>query len=150
MSIHHRRSARFATAVAVLTSLASLASASPALAKTLVTYEKSGGIAALAATMTVTEAGSLRITNDRPRNGAKAVRRYKLTATERRALARALRDAHVSTLRAEYAPRIPIADGFTQTLRYGGRRITVRDGARPPARLQSLLTRLTRLAGRAR
>jgi hypothetical protein len=124
--------------------LASLALASPAAAKTLVRYEKSGGFAGIQVTLSVSDAGGATLTRGR---GAGA-RHFKLTSTQLRGLRKALRDARFSTLRALYAPKVPIADGFTRSVRYAGRAVTVRDGAKPPSRLSRLLERLEKLASR--
>jgi hypothetical protein len=130
-------------AVAVL--LASLVLASPAgAAKTLVTYEQSGGIAGIQTSMSVTELGSARVTSSR----SAGIKRFKLTASELRALKRDLRDARFSTLRSIYDSKSPVADGIAQTVSYARHRVTVSTGGRPPERLRRLLTRLGRLASR--
>ena len=49
----------------VLSALASLALASPAAAKTLVSYSKTGGIAGISVSMTVSDGGSARVTASR-------------------------------------------------------------------------------------
>ena len=130
-------------ALAVLAA-ASLAPAGPAPAKTLVRYEKSGGFAGIQVRLSVSAAGSASVTRGRLGDD----RRYKLTSTQLRGLRRALRDARFSTLRARYAPKVQIADGFTRSVRYAGRRVTVQDGAKPPARLRELLDRLEKLTSR--
>jgi hypothetical protein len=132
--------------MSALAAVLAVAVSSPAVAKTLVRYEKSGGIAGIQLTMTVTGAGGARITSTR----MSEVTRFTLPAAQRRALARALRGARVSTLRSRYVASTPIADGFVQTVRYAGHDVTVQDGGRPPARLRSLLNRLGRLAARTR
>jgi hypothetical protein len=130
------------TIVTIALAAASLALASPAAAKTLVRYEKSGGFAGIQVTLSVSDAGSATVTRGRLGND----RRFKLTSTQLRGLRKALRDARFSTLRARYAPKVQIADGFTRSVRYAGRGVTVSDGARPPARLSKLLERLEKLA----
>ena len=113
------------SAVAVAALLSALALASPAsAAKTLVSYEQSGGIA--------------------------GIRRFKLARAELHALKRDLRDARFSTLLSLYDSEVPIADGINQTVRYAGHRVTVSTGGRPPARLRKVLDRLSRVAARAR
>jgi hypothetical protein len=131
-------------AALALLAAASLAVASPAAAKTLVRYEKSGGIAGIQTTLTITTGGGATVKG----RIASATRRFKLTSTQLRGLRKALRDARFSTLRALYAPNVPIADGFTRGVRYAGRSVTVRDGGKPPARLSRLLERLERFASR--
>jgi hypothetical protein len=132
------------TMVAIVLTAASLALASPAAAKTLVRYEKSGGFAGIQVTLSVTAAGGATLARGRLGKD----RRFKLTSTQLRGLREALRDARFSTLRARYAPKVQIADGFTRSVRYAGRRVTVQDGAKPPARLSKLFERLEKLASR--
>jgi hypothetical protein len=131
-----------ALAVAVV---ASLAAASPAVAKTLVSYQESGGIAGISDSMTVSEGGSVVATSRR----AADMRRFKLTAADLRALRRDLRGARFSTLHAAYDGPGQVADGIAQTVRYGGHRVTVSTGGHAPARLSRLLARLDRIASRA-
>ena len=145
-----RRVTIVTTALAALAALATVAvlaatsraPASPAATKTLVRFEKSGGFAGIQVTLSVTDAGSASVTRGRLGKD----RRFKLTSTQLRGLRKALRDARFSTLRALYAPKVQIADGFTRSIRYAGRRVTVRDGAKPPVRLSRLLVRLEKLA----
>jgi hypothetical protein len=125
--------------------LASLALAGPAVAaKTLVTYEQSGGIAGIQTSLSVTVGGSARVTSSR----AMGIKRFKLTRDELHALKHALHDARFETLRSLYDSKVPVADGISQTVRYDGHRVTVGTGSRPPQRLRTLLTRLARLATR--
>jgi hypothetical protein len=133
---------RHLAATPALALVATLALSSPALATTLVRYEKSGGIAGIHLAMTVTRAGTAQVTVNH--GGTPA--RHRLTSRQVSALKRDLRDARFSTLKALYKPGTPVADGFTQTVRYAGRTVTVRDGGRPPARLSRLLARLSRIA----
>jgi hypothetical protein len=127
--------------VAVLAA-ASLALASPAAAKTLVRFDKSGGFAGIQVRLSVTDAGSATVTRSRLGKD----RRFKLSSVQLRGLRKALRDARFSTLLARYAPMVVVADGFTRSVRYAGRSVTVSDGARLPARLSRLLERLEQLA----
>ena len=125
--------------------LASLLVAAPASAKTLVRYDRSGGIAGIQETMTISTGGSVRVTGQR---GASAATSYRLSAKNLRGIKRRLRDARFSTLRARYVSREPIADGITQSVNYARRSVTVGDGAKPPERLRRLLSRLSQLAAR--
>lgn len=126
--------------------LAGLVVASPAAAgaRTLVSYEQSGGIAGLRTSLSVTLGGSARVTSSRTHG----ISRFKLSLTELHALKRELRDARFSTLRSLYDSDVPIADGIAQTVRYAGYRVTVSTGGRPPGRLRRVLDRLARLAAR--
>jgi len=124
--------------------VASLALAGPAGAKTLVSYEQSGGISGAQTAMSVTKLGGVRVTSSR----APGIRRFKLTPGELRGLKRDLRDARFETLRPIYDSKVPVADGIIQTVRYAGRRVTVSTGGRPPERLRKVLMRLARLASR--
>lgn len=134
-------------AVSLCAVLAGLVVASPvdAAAKTLVSYERSGGIAGIRTSLSVTVGGSARVTSSR-RAG---IKRFKLKSGELHALKRELRDARFSALRSLYDSDVPIADGIAQTVRYAGHRVTVGTGGRPPARLRKVLNRLSRLAARA-
>ena len=140
-----RRSLPYALALALLAG--ALAPAAPAAAKTLVRYDRAGGIAGIQEMMTVTTGGSVRVTGARR---ATATTRYRLTAKELRGLKRRLRDARFSTLRARYVSRYPVSDAITQTVSYARRSISVSDGAEPPERLTKLLTRLVQLIARKR
>jgi hypothetical protein len=126
-------------AVAVV---ASVALSAPAHAGTLVRYARSGGIAGIQVSLTVSDAGGVRVTRSRPAR----VRRSTLSGAQLRGLRWALHEARFSTLSALYAGERPVADGFVQQVRYAGRVVTVRDGGRPPPRLSRLLTRLAALA----
>lgn len=132
--------------IAVVAVLACLAAAGPAVAgaKTLVSYEQSGGIAGIRTSLSVTVGGSARVTTNR----SEGISRFKLTRSELHALKRELRAARFSTLRALYDSKTPISDGIAQTVRYAGRRVTVSTGGRPPARLRTVIDRLSRLAAR--
>lgn len=128
----------------VLSALASLALASPAAAKTLVSYSKTGGIAGISVSMTVSDGGSARVTASR----MGAATRFALSSAALRGLRRALKDARFSTLKRRYVSRYPVSDGITQVVRYAGRTVSVTDGAKPPERLRKLLSRLNGLASR--
>jgi len=127
----------------VLSALASLALASPAAAKTLVSYSKTGGIAGINVSMTVSDGGSARVTGSR----TGAAKRFSMSSRSLRALRRALKDARFSTLKRRYVSRYPVSDAITQTVRYAGRTVSVSDGGNPPERLRKLLSRLSGLAG---
>lgn len=124
---------------------ASLAPASPAAAKTLVSYEQSGGIAGFQTAMSVSVGGMASVTSNR----SAGIERFRLSAAQLRALKRDLREAHFSTLRRIYDSKVPVADGISQIVRYAGFRVTASTGGHPPARLRKVLTRLARLASRA-
>ena len=132
-----------ALAVAVLVAMFALASPASA-AKTLVSYEQSGGIAGIRTSLSVTMGGSARVTSSR----ATGITRFKLALSELHALKRALRNARFSTLRSLYDSKAPISDGINQTVRYAGYRVTVSTGGKPPPRLRKVLDRLSRLAAR--
>ena len=78
------------------------------------------------------------------------IQRYKLSSTELRGLKRDLRAARFASLRSLYDSKFPVSDGIAQTVRYARYRVTVSTGGRPPERLRKVLTRLARLASRAR
>ena len=139
-----RRTMLVAATLALCALPASLALASPAAATTLVNYERSGGIAGIRTSLSVTALGSARITSSR----TQGITRFKLSAAELRGLKRDLRNARFSTLRSLYDSKEPVADGISQTVSYARKRVTVAMGGRPPERLRKVLTRLERLASR--
>jgi hypothetical protein len=106
-----------------------------ATAKTLVHYERTGGFARERHTVTVSTRGAVRA--DR--------RRSQLSDRALRTLRRTVRAARFGSLKARYAPRTPVADGLTETVRHGGRTVTVQTGGHPPERLRRLLERMARL-----
>ena len=134
-----------APALVVAALLASLALAGPAsAAKTLVSYEQSGGIAGIRTSLSVTVGGNARVTSNR----TPGIKRFKLSLGELHALKDGLRNARFSTLRSLYDGKVPIADGIAQTVRYARCRVTVTTGGKPPQRLRKVLDRLSRLAVR--
>jgi hypothetical protein len=142
--MHAGMIARLVVVAAVLP-LAALAAASPAsAAKTLVSYEQSGGIAGIRTSLSVTVGGSARVTSSR----TSGISRFKLSDDELHALKSDLRMARFSTLRSLYDSEVPIADGINQTVRHAGFRVTVSTGGKPPRRLRRVLDRLSRLAAR--
>ena len=113
--------------------LPAAAAAAGVRSRTLVTYERTGGFAGIEESLTVLRSGAATSSK-----GA-----FRLTPSRRIRLENALRNARFATLRSDYLPPEPVADGYTYTIRYGGKRVSVREGAQPPARLQRVLLLLS-------
>ena len=124
--------------ILLLAAAALLAGAAPANARTLVRYERSGGFAGFDDAVTVSTGGAVKVAR---RTGT---RHFSLSHARLESLRKAVRAARFSTLKARYAPPSMVADGIRETVRHGGRTVTV-DGRNPPARLSRLLDRLSRL-----
>jgi hypothetical protein len=101
---------------------------------TLVTFNRTGGLAGTNDTLTVRPDGSYTIQS---RSGGKS---GKLSGDELDALKAALSSTDFNKM-----PTVndngAVADGYTYTLTYGGRQITAKDGAIPPA-LQPVISAL--------
>ena len=123
--------------IALLAVLVALSSAAaPAAARTLVRYERTGGLAGFHDEVTVGTGGRVHVER---RTGE---RRFTLSERRLRALRKAVREARFATLRERYAPPDRVADGFTETTRHAGHTVVVQTGAKAPARLDRLLSRL--------
>ena len=115
-----------------------VASASP-----LVTYDRSGGIAGQANTLTVKrDRHATRVSN---RSGSK---RFRLSKKRYAALRNALRGAKFSTLKPSYGPppNTVISDGITEVVAFRGHTVKVMTGGEPPDRLERALDKLRNLA----
>ena len=119
--------------------VAAVSGAPVAGARTLVSYEVTGGFAGTSDIVTVSTTGVVRSADRRGRA------RDRLSEARLGALRRALRDARFSTLKRRYAPKGVVNDGLVQTVRHAGRTVVVETGGRPPARLRRLLARLDAL-----
>ena len=75
---------------------------------------------------------------------------FRLSTQRLRALRRSVEEARFATLVAKYRARVPIADGYTYTIRHSRRSVLVEEGAEVPARLQRLLLLLDDLFSRRR
>ena len=133
------RSAGWAPALAIGALL--LGGAAPAAARTLVSFHKSGGIAGVLVSVTVSASGSVKVSDNRA-----AGRSYRLSAARLRGLRRVLAGAKVGTLKTSYVPRFEGADFFTYRVRYAGRSIVVQDGGNAPERLLKVIARMGALA----
>jgi hypothetical protein len=110
-----------------------------------VSYERHGGIAGGSTRLTVTPGG--RATLDSRAGGRQVAWTRTLPADEWRALHSALDDARFATLKARYRASDTCNDCFVDTVRYGGRTVTV-EGVAPPGRLAEVLRLLEALAAR--
>jgi hypothetical protein len=124
--------------VLVALALPMVASAADVRSQTLVTWEQTGGFIGQQNSLTVLRTGA-----STSSNGA-----FRLTPKRLLRLQSMLRSARFATLRSDYFPPDPVADGFIYSVRYGGKRITVREGALPPARLERVLLLLADIFSR--
>jgi hypothetical protein len=124
----------------VLALIALLAAPASAGAKRLVRYDVGGGLAGRSATLTVDRSGTARQTGN-----SSAAKRFKVSATQLRALERELTAARFSSLKRSYRPAYTVADGITEVVTYKGRAVSVSTGAKVPKRLDRVLSRLARL-----
>jgi hypothetical protein len=130
---------RFAMRLFLVSALLLLTAAAPATARTIVRYERSGGLAGLHDTLTVSSGGKVAVA------GRSGTRHSTLSAKRLARLKDALAAARFKTLRARYAPPYIVSDGITETVRHAGRTVTVETGGDPPKRLRRLLARLANL-----
>lgn len=123
--------------------LPAAASRAQAAAPTLVSSTASGGIAGLSTRVVVRTDG--RATRKQRRSGTD---RFRLDRAELALLRKAIARADLPHLRTSYGPPrdVVISDGITQSVRAGGRTVTVSTGATGvPAGLRALLGRLAGL-----
>jgi hypothetical protein len=111
-------------------------------AATLVAYERSGGLIGIRDLLTVRRSGVATLVRHR---GSSPMTLH-LSCTRLRALRTSLVSARFPSLSRVYAPDAPYADGFIESVSYGGRTVRVMTGARPPARLARVLGILRPLA----
>jgi hypothetical protein len=94
----------------------------------LVSYQQSGGLAAIEHGLTVRRSGA--VVSD-----GLAVKVKSLSPLRLRALRSALTAAAFSSLQDRYESDEPIADGFVYRIGYAGRTVQIEQGATLPARL---------------
>jgi len=123
----------------VLAVLATFAAPATADAKQLVRYDAGGGIGGRADRLVVDRDGSARQRGDAGRHD------FRVSSKQLRALKRELKAARFGSLKRRYEPDHQVFDGITETVRYGGRSVTVSTGAEPPARFRRVISRLSRL-----
>ena len=97
----------------------------------LVTFEQTGGFAAIERGLTVRRSGAL-VSDGLP------LKAKQLSAARMARLRTLLTDAHFATLKHRYEPAEPIADGFVYRISYGGRRVEIGEDAKLPERLAGL------------
>ena len=117
-----------------------LALPSPAAAATLVTYARSGGIAGDTTALTVHK--DRRAEREDQRTGTK---HFRLSQSRYEALRHALIAARFSSLASSYRPPEVVNDGYTETVRFRGKTVSVSTGATPPKRLERVLAKLRAL-----
>jgi hypothetical protein len=114
-----------------------------ASAKTLITYQREGGLAGIPLSLTCGVKGHCQAI-ERTDGEAKP---FTLSDKELKGLKRSIRKAGFDTLESDYRPTIgTVADGFTETVRYHGKTVVAGTGGDAPPRLTQLLSRLSTLA----
>jgi hypothetical protein len=107
--------------------------AAPAGAATrLVRYDVAGSIRGESSRLIVDTDGSAEQTG-------RSERSFEVSAGRLRTLKTALRDAHFLTLKRRYAPKQPVFDGITQTVRYNGYAVSLSSAATAPPRFERVL-----------
>jgi hypothetical protein len=104
----------------------------------LVTFEQTGGFAAIERGLTVRRSGAL-VSDGLP------LKAKQLSAARMARLRMLLTDAHFATLKHRYEPAEPIADGFVYRISYGGTRVEIGEDAKLPERLAGLFAFLRSL-----
>jgi hypothetical protein len=127
------------TLLALVLALAGVTSGTAAVqTRALVSYTQTGGFAGKRAALTIYRDGTAESSN-----GA-----FRLSARRLLAVESALTRARFATLRREYVPVDPVADGFLDSVTYRGKTVSVAQGAHPPLRLQRVLDLLTGVLSR--
>jgi hypothetical protein len=103
-----------------------------------IAYSRSGGIAGIVERVSIGSDGTARVQAGKPGKS----RRFTLSRSERRGVRRAIDASGFAGLAPTYG-QDQIADGFTTTVTYRHRTVTIFDDGQPPKRL----TRLTTVLG---
>src|SRR4051794_40851598 len=104
----------------------------------LVTFEQTGGFAAIERGLTVRRSGAV-VSDGLP------LKARQLSTARMARLRMLLGDAHFATLERRYEADEPIADGFVYRISYGGRSVQIDEDAKLPARLAGLFALLRSL-----
>lgn len=123
--------------IAVATVLLALVLAAGAQAKTLVAYDRVGGIAGEQTSITVSAKGRVVQTSSLFEDRTFTVSQQRLAG-----LRKALKAARFGSLRSSYAPQFVVSDSQTETVRYAGKAVSVSSGAVPPKRFERVLGKL--------
>lgn len=111
----------------------------------LVSYSRTGGFAGIRERLRVYRGGRAEVVR-----GSGALTELRLSCRCVRALRDALVAARFASLATVYAPDAPVADGFLETVAYGGRSVRVLTGAELPPRLARALAVLRDVVSRRR
>jgi hypothetical protein len=111
----------------------------------LVAYTRTGGFAGIRDRLRVYRGGQADLVR-----GAGSLHELRLSCRRVQALRDALVNARFRSLSPVYAPEPPVADGFIESVSYGGRTVRVLTGADPPQRLRRVLALLRDVAARRR
>jgi hypothetical protein len=126
------------TAVALGAAVTSQAVPAAAPSQVLVSFEQTGGFAAIERGLSVRRSGAV-VSDGLP------VKVKQLSPARLRMLRGVLAGAQFATLRDKYESDEPIADGFVYRIAYAGRRVQIEQGARLPVRLDRAFTALRSL-----
>jgi hypothetical protein len=127
-----------------LTVVALLGLTAVASAKTLISYERTGGFAGMPLSVTVGTGAKVRSIS----GVGGETQTSTLGKKAFKGLKRLIAKAGFDSLDESYAPKPgQVADGFTEVVRYRGKTVTTGTGGDAPARLTNLLSRLSSLAG---
>ena len=129
-----------ALSLALSLAIAGTAAGAGSQSPKLVAYVHSGGFTGDSDSLTVFRSGKADSSNGS----------FGLTTRRRLSLQRALVAARFATLRRQYVPTDPVADGYVDRVSYAGRTVSVAEGANPPARLQRVLAMLADILARKR
>lgn len=111
----------------------------------LVTYTRTGGFVGIRDRLRVYRGGQADVARR-----AGSLHELRLTCRRVQALRDALVNARFRSLDLVYSPEPPVADGFIESVSYGGRTVRVLTGADPPARLKRVLGLLRDIVARDR
>ena len=111
----------------------------------LVSYSRTGGFAGIRERLRVYRGGQAEIVR-----GSGRLTELRLSCRRVRALRDALVAARFASLASLYAPDALVADGFVETVGYGGRSVRVLTGGVPPPRLARVLAILRDVVSRRR
>jgi hypothetical protein len=111
----------------------------------LVAYTRTGGFAGIRERLRVYRGGQAELVR-----GAGSPRELRLSCRRVQALRDALVASRFRSLSPLYAPDQPFADGFIESVSYGGRTVRVLTGADPPRRLNRVLALLREIVARGR
>lgn len=106
-------------------------------------YGRSGGLAGLSDTLTLEPDGHATLSTRRFGRRSVTLRRAELEEVER-----ALAPVDLAKLDDEYSPPVSVADGFSESVTYGGETVSAQTGGDEPDKLARLMGTLSGLVER--